>query len=175
MSEVDTAHLQTFHGYLKTLGDDARALAAVVEGGGEPERRFATAALTYLFKSLDLIPDGVDDIGYCDDSFVFRVAMSQASAANAATSDVARRLSDESDVVREFLGDIYPMLDGYVKTLGRSSARGRSVDDVIAYDDIRTIFVSEVRAWADDYECPAFNGEAKTAARLRAFLRAKLA
>ena len=44
-----------------------------------------------------------------------------------------------------------------------------------SYDDIRTIFISEVRAWADEYQCPTFNGEAKTAARLRAFLRAKLA
>jgi uncharacterized membrane protein YkvA (DUF1232 family) len=174
-TDGDTVFLQTFHGYLKTLGEDARALSSVVESGSEPERRFAISALTYLFKSLDLIPDGIDDIGYCDDAFVFRVAMAQAVEAGAASSDVAKRLAQESDTVRAFLGDVYPMLDTYVRTLARSAARGRTVDDVLAYEDIRTIFVSEVRAWAGDYECPAFAGDEKTAARLRAFLRAKLA
>lgn len=171
---TDTTFLQTFHGYLTTLADDARALGAIVESGSDSERRFATLALTYLFKSLDLIPDGIDDIGYCDDAFVFRVAMAQAADADAASSDVAKRMADESAIVKEFLGDIYPMLDTYVRSLGKSAARGRSVDDVMTYADIRTIFVSEVRAWADGYECPAFAGEEKTAARLRAFLRAKL-
>ncbi len=51
----------------------ARSAAWSQVKAGRPSRRYATAGLNYIFKSLDLIPDGIDDIGFCDDAFVIRV------------------------------------------------------------------------------------------------------
>ena len=51
--------LDVFPGFLRTLGDDARLLVAVLENpaASDSARRRSAAALTYLFKSLDLIPE----------------------------------------------------------------------------------------------------------------------
>src|SRR3954454_8618117 len=97
MSEVDTRCLDAFPEWLRSLGEDALALSAVVADGAQPEalRRRVAGALNYLFKSLDLIPDGIEDLGFLDDAFVFRVAAAAVQAdgvpevLTALTSDAA--------------------------------------------------------------------------------------
>jgi uncharacterized membrane protein YkvA (DUF1232 family) len=56
----------------------ADALGAAIPDGA---RRALASGLNYVFKSVDLIPDGIDDIGYLDDAFVLRVACAQVLAA----------------------------------------------------------------------------------------------
>src|SRR5690349_19526593 len=75
MTTLDSRCLEAFPGWLKSLAEDAQKLASVLEqGGASPAaRRGAASALTYLFKSLDLIPDGLEDLGFVDDAFVLRV------------------------------------------------------------------------------------------------------
>ena len=75
-TEVDSNHLDSFAAWLHGLGDDAEQLGTVVasEAASEAARAHAAGGLNYLFKTLDLIPDGIDDIGYLDDAFVLRVA-----------------------------------------------------------------------------------------------------
>src|SRR5262245_13024196 len=104
---VDPKYLDIFPNWLRSLGQDAGALAAIVGSDSpEPVRRWAAAGLNYIFKSLDLIPDGIDDLGFMDDAFVLRVAASLACAQDASQKTGALgRLSDESKDVREFLGD----------------------------------------------------------------------
>src|SRR5688572_3596208 len=84
MTPLATRSLEAFPNWLKSLGQDAQKLAAIVENRALPEgaRRSAALALNYLFKSLDLIPDGLEDLGFVDDAFVFRVAAASASAAD---------------------------------------------------------------------------------------------
>ncbi|MBX3216902.1 MAG: hypothetical protein KF850_33020, partial [Labilithrix sp.] len=79
MTTTDTAalarFLDVFPDWLRTLGEDARALGDVVTARSDDEvARFVASGLNYIFKSLDLIPDGIDDLGFCDDAFVIRVA-----------------------------------------------------------------------------------------------------
>src|SRR5215470_7464213 len=80
MTELEARCLEAFPNWLRILGDDARALSKWVASDGTPDaaRRSLIAALNYLFKSLDLIPDGIEDLGFVDDAFVFRVASSLA-------------------------------------------------------------------------------------------------
>jgi dTDP-4-dehydrorhamnose reductase len=55
----------------------------VVNADGNDEvKRYVTSGLNYIFKSLDLIPDGIDDLGFCDDAFVIRVAAALACEAD---------------------------------------------------------------------------------------------
>lgn len=179
MSEDSTAlakYLEIFPGWLKSLGEDAALLAEVVKGESpEGARRQAIAGLNYIFKSLDLIPDGIDDLGFCDDAFVLRVAADLACAEHPeAKAGVLGRLAEESVHVREFLADDYVRLESYVKNLRKGAARGRTVDDIVGDEVARTAFLHEVAAWSRDYQTPSFSRDVKTLIKLKAFLSAKL-
>src|SRR5437870_402141 len=154
---LDARYLEIFPTFLRTLGEDAGALGAVV-GSDAPEevQRYVTSGLNYIFKSLDLIPDGIDDLGFLDDAFVLRVAAWLAvEEAPSAKEGVLARLADDAKSVREFLGeDVYSRLEGYVKNLRKGAARGRSVDDIVGDASTRESFVHEVSAWSKEYQVP---------------------
>jgi hypothetical protein len=170
-------YLDVFPEWLRTLGEDAGALGKIVPSQrGEEVRRYVASGLNYIFKSLDLIPDGIDDLGFCDDAFVLRVAASLAIESDgAAKTGVVERLADEANAVKEFLGDDYDRLVTYVKGLRKGAARGRTVDDILTDDSARTAFVHEVMAWSKEYQVPTFTRDVKTLIKLKAFLSAKLA
>lgn len=178
MTPVEARCLEAFPSWLKSLGDDAQKLAAVVESTALPlaARRGAAAALNYLFKSLDLIPDGLEEIGFVDDAFVFRVAASTVSAddASADASGTLGRLGGDAALVQDFLGDVYPRLSAYVGELGKAKVRGRSVDDVLADETALVDFVREARQWATGYQPPPFHRDDKNLVKLRSFMTAKL-
>jgi len=178
MTPVEARCLEAFPAWLKSLAADAQQLAALVENGDAPAsvRQRAASALNYLFKSLDLIPDGLEDIGFLDDAFVFRVAASTVSSDDAASdpSGALARLGADAALVQEFLGDVFPRLATYVSDLGKSKVRGRNVEDVLAENAVLADFVREVRQWANGYQPPAFHRDDKNLVKLRSFLNAKL-
>ncbi len=175
MTELDSRCLEAFPTWLRTLGEDARALAALVESEAAPApvRRSSAAALNYLFKSLDLIPDGIEDLGLIDDAFVFRVAAARAGSDGAA-DPVVSRLAADAGLIGEFLGDEFSRLQAYVAGLGGAASRGRTVDDILGDAGVTAEFVREVRAWADGYKEPTFQRDAKNLVKLKSFLSAKL-
>ena len=170
-------YLDLFPSWLRTLGEDAGLLGSVVAGDGSDEvKRYVTSGLNYIFKSLDLIPDGIDDLGFCDDAFVIRVAAALAcEGETAAKEGVVGRLAEDAHAVEDFLGDDYPRLVAYVKGLRKGAARGRTVDDIMTDVSARTSFVHEVTAWSKEYQVPSFTRDVKTLIKLKAFLSAKLA
>ena len=169
--------LDTFPNWLRTLGHDASELSELVSDKKvqEDARQFIVGGLNYLFKSLDLIPDGIDDIGYLDDAFVLRVA---ADLARDSDNDISHanllELADQSKSIREFLGSDYDRLEAYVKGLKNGAARGRSVNDILENDATQGEFLSDVRGFNKSYESPAFGREEKNLIKLRAFFDAKL-
>ncbi len=180
MSESLAKYLDTFAGWLRSLGEDAEKLGTLLEGEGVSQgaREAIAGGLNYLFKSLDLIPDGIDDIGYLDDAFVLRVAADLAASADGET-DAARLktvsgLANDCDLLREFLGKDYVRLESYVKGLRKGAARGRSVGDILGDDGVRGDFLSDVRGFAKTYEAPGFSREEKNLIKLKAFFDAKL-
>jgi uncharacterized membrane protein YkvA (DUF1232 family) len=177
MTPLAARSLDAFPNWLRSLGQDARQLAAIVENRSLPEsaRRAAALALNYLFKSLDLVPDGLEDLGFMDDAFVFRVAAASAAGdAKADPSGTLARLSEEVGLVREFMSDVYPRLEAYVGELEGSSTRGRTVSDVLSNDAALGDFVRDARQWADGYESPAFARDEKNLVKLKSFLSARL-
>jgi hypothetical protein len=180
-SMSDTNFLDVFPSYLRSLGDDAERLGQIVEAGpaAEAARALLVGGLNYLFKSLDLIPDGIDDIGYLDDAFVLRVACELAmredvSDLGADSLKTLNTLSEDADTVRGFLGDDYPRLEAYVMGLRKGAARGRTVQDILHDEETRSAFVSDVRGFSKGYEPPGFTREEKNLIKLRAFFDAKL-
>ncbi len=144
----------------------------------ESTRRYVAAGLNYLFKSLDLIPDGIEDLGFLDDAFVIRVAAALALHENPKSAEgdaaVLTRLAADTKVIAELLGKDYARLESYVKTLTRGTARGRTVDEILHDDGARANFLIEVSGWAKSYETPTFSRDEKNLVKLQSFLGAKL-
>ncbi len=178
MSEpsTDSRYLEMFSAWLRSLGEDAAAMGQLVESDApEGVRRYVTAGLNYLFKSLDLIPDGIDDLGFLDDTFVLRVAAALAVAESpAAKTDALGRMADDARAIKDFLGGDYARLETYVRGLRKGAARGRTVDDILSDKATRDTFAQEVRAWSKSFQAPTFTRDAKTLVKLKAFLGAKL-
>ncbi len=182
MSEENVStYLETFPGWLRNLGLEAEDMVQLllVPGVAQDAREAIAGGINYLFKSLDLIPDGIDDIGYLDDAFVLRVAADLAcrESLGEATDEQAetlRRLAGECDTVRNFLGDHYPRLETYVVGLRNGAARGRSVADILGDDEICKELVSDVSGFAQSFESPSFAQEEKNLIKLKAFFDAKL-
>jgi uncharacterized membrane protein YkvA (DUF1232 family) len=181
MNETDQKFLDLFGAWLHGLGDDAQQLAAVVleESCPDVPRQIVAGGLNYLFKTLDLIPDGIDDIGYLDDGFVLRVTADLALREDLADVEperlrVLNRLATDVDVIRDFLGPEYERLAEYVKGLRKGSARGRAAADIARDPALRAAFATDVRDFCAGYLSPRFTREEKTLVKLRAFFDAKL-
>jgi hypothetical protein len=134
--------------------------------------------VNYLFKSLDLIPDGVEDIGYLDDAFVLRIAAALsvqiAPAASEGPTAILARFTEESVLVKEFLGGSYTRFENYVKALAKGAARGRTVDEILSDVSVRDALLADVAAWSASYESPSFTREEATLTKMLSFLDSKL-
>jgi uncharacterized membrane protein YkvA (DUF1232 family) len=171
-ASIDSRYLELFPAWLRSLGEDAAALGeALAALPRDDAARSVASGLNYIFKSLDLIPDGIDDLGFLDDAFVVRIAC----ALGGGKDGVVGRLANEAEDVKAFLGDDYARLEAYVRGLRKGAARGRTVEDIMTDEEARSSFLQEVDAWGKAYQVPSFNRDIKTLIKLKAFLSAKLA
>ncbi|HTB76463.1 MAG TPA: YkvA family protein [Polyangiaceae bacterium] len=176
-ASIDPRYLEVFPQWLRSLGEDASAVGELLaaDDAGDDATRSLVTGLNYIFKSLDLIPDGIDDLGFLDDAFVLRVACAFAVEARPdAKKGIVQRLTEDARAVKDFLGDDYPRLEAYVRALRKGAARGRTVEEIVTDAPIRTQFLQEVRAWSAAYQVPNFTRDQKTLVKLKAFLNAKL-
>ncbi len=184
MDDLDARCLQAFPQWLQSLGGDLRtmAVAADTEELDEAARRYLLRGVNYVLKSLDLIPDGILDLGYLDDAFVLRVCASSAlrncTDVDGFEPDVREgleRLAADASTVEEFLGsDLNERLARFVDGLGDLTVRGRSVAQLTEDASLRGEVCDEATAWAADYLSPNFASEEKNLIKLRAFLGTKL-
>lgn len=176
MTTLDSRCLEAFPGWLKSLAEDAQKLAGLLEQAdvSPAAQRGAVSALNYLFKSLDLIPDGLEDLGFIDDAFVLRVAAASVVEGERDASGVLQKLAGEAELISEFLGADYPRLERYVAKLGDGSARGRSVAQILEDAAVRADFVREVLQWAGGYASPSFARDTRSLVKLKSFLGTRL-
>jgi len=181
MTDNNAKYLEVFPNWLRTLDEDVQTLLEILKNpaaGVEPRKALA-GGINYLFKSLDLIPDGIDDIGYLDDAFIVRLA-----AKNAMDADIGNvgeaitrlgRLANDADLVKEFLeNDLYSRLEKYVRDLRKGAARGRTVDEILEDGAVLGELAKEVAIFVKEYKSPGFSKDEKNLIKLRAFLEAKL-
>jgi uncharacterized membrane protein YkvA (DUF1232 family) len=175
MTTLDSRCLDAFPGWLKSLADDAQSLATLLEPDASPAaRRAAAAALNYLFKSIDLIQDGLEDLGFIDDAFVLRVAAALVPESDRDAAGVLAKLSEQAALIEEFLAADYPRLERYVQKLESAAARGRSVAQILDDESTRADFVREVAQWTASYAAPSFTRDTRSLVKLRSFLAARL-
>jgi uncharacterized membrane protein YkvA (DUF1232 family) len=175
MTELQTRCLDTFPEWLRSLPADAVDLAALLDDTSiaEPARLHVASALNYVFKSLDLIPDGIEDLGFLDDAFVLRVAAKLAES-KGGKAPVLSRLAAGVGLIEELLASDHGRLLSYAEGLVHGAARGRTAEEIVQNEDVRQSFVAELKAWAASYESPAFARDEKNIVKLTSFLSAKL-
>lgn len=174
-SDLTRRALEAFPSWLRSLPADVRVLASVVENASVDDgvRESLAAALNYLFKSVDLIADGIEDLGYVDDAIVLRVAVSSVEVGT--SNEELERMAAGAELIREFMADDYARLETYVAGLRSLVVRGRSAAAIAADAEARQQFLTELYAWAGNYVTPSFEHDEKNLVKLRAFLRTKLA
>jgi uncharacterized membrane protein YkvA (DUF1232 family) len=178
-TELETRCLNNFPDWLQTLGADASDMSKILSSHSASlsVKKYAAGALNYLFKSLDLIPDGVEDLGFLDDAFVLRVAASLIVTESQEIRNEApalTRLAADKALIAELLGKDDARLERYVRELTRGAARGRTVDEIVDDDAVRNGFTAEVASWAQGYTAPSFARDEKNVIKLQSFLSAKL-
>jgi uncharacterized membrane protein YkvA (DUF1232 family) len=172
--------LDRFPQWLSELAQDALVLSkGLLEPSLSVEQRvWLAAGVNYLLRSVDLIPDGVEDLGYLDDAFVIRVAAREAFIErpfdDQAQPELAR-LAREAEFVTEFLGKDADKINDYVSGLRILKVRGRSPSDIGEEEALAQQVADDASSWAQSYIVPSFLRDEKTLVKLRAFLATKLA
>lgn len=175
MTDESAPTLETLAGWLESLADDVRVVTSALADEGTPgaAKKALAGGLNYLLKSLDLIDDGIEGLGFLDDAFVLRLCAENA-ARGAALSDDALKLAGEAGLVRDFLGDLAGEFSTFVEGLESLTVRGRSAESIARDVATREELLGEVSGWVSRYEAPPFRRDEKSLTTLRAFLRAKL-
>lgn len=182
MGSIEDRCMKSFPEWLSTLGTDVEAVLAALKNErlGDEARRFLLGGVNYLFKALDLVPDGVADIGYLDDALVLRLVARAATDAGLGPIDGATKkhiesLARDRNLVSEFLGEgIFVRLDRYARQLKTGAARGRTVDELTRDQALFEAFAEEAARFVEGYKLPAFTADENSLAKLKAYLDAKL-
>lgn len=181
MNQLDQECLDAFSKWLASLAEDATAMASLLSAESIPvdARSYVAGAVGYLYKSLDLIPDGVEDLGYLDDAFVLRVAARVAlreapTAKEADIRGILARLAGETDLIEKLLEADHMRLETYVRNLKKGASRGRTVEEIVSDPAVRSEFLRDVTNWSKTYTCPSFEKDEKTLIKLKAFLHSRL-
>jgi uncharacterized membrane protein YkvA (DUF1232 family) len=175
-------HLEMLESWLKSLPDDIRAFTTILSDESLPEepRRLAAGVINYLFKSVDLIPDGLDDIGYLDDILTMRLAATllDRDAVARARPDLAQaleRLARDASAARDMLDEpVYSRFLDYTRDLAGGSARGRSAGEIVTNAFRLQEVLMEADDFRDEYEVPSIEKTERTLTKLRSFLDARL-
>jgi len=174
--------LQAFPLWLRTLAKDSESLLPLLPPSALSSgvRCALAGGLSYLFCTVDLIPDGTSDIGFLDEALVLRVAAAQALAQaqpgdlGAQGEGVIARLAADADLIRDFLGADYPRLEGYVRGLRNKMIDGCSLDTIVGDLQACSDFTAAVHLFTHGYRPAATPLGGRSLMRLRAFLDAKL-
>lgn len=181
MAPSDTSCLETFSRWLAEMPGEVTALCDVLESPlespsvPEPCRRASAESLAHLIRSIEIIPDGVEALGYLENLFAFRTIMRDATAgADAAADETSRRLAAESELVAEFLGDDFGRLREATERAREQTRDGQRASDLLDDAERRSAAVAQLRAWASAYRAPELAPTEAEALKVRSFLRVRL-
>jgi hypothetical protein len=103
---TDSNYLPVFSGWLTALGEDVLSLANLLESPDvRPRwRRVSAEALESLLRASDLIPEGLESLGYLEQAFVLRLLSQRALTAGDVEPEASARggagHSEVSEVLR---------------------------------------------------------------------------
>jgi hypothetical protein len=177
----DASFRAAFGNWLGGLGKEARELSLLLDREDAPEalRRFGAEALNQLLHAADLIPEGVEDVGYLETLFTFRVLArelcdAQPDAGAADPSGTLARLAGEAELIQAFLGaEDYARFGAVTRAYRERRTRDRSATDLVESPEARSAAVVEAQRWGEDYRPRAFGAGSHDLVRLLSFLRTR--
>ena len=178
MDDSTRQALNSLPEWLQSLADDLTAVASLLKNAQLPEelRLWLASAVGYVFKSVDLIPDGIDDLGYLDDAFVLRIAAARAleEMSEGPAPAPLTQLADGTSHIKKLLGSDYARLEDFVAGLRIAVVRGKSPSDIVQDGAVAVQVCDEVASFARSYVAPPFAQDERTLIKLKSFLSAKL-
>jgi uncharacterized membrane protein YkvA (DUF1232 family) len=182
MTPTEARFLRTFQSWLDAMGSEVGALGKLLESDEAPPalRGASAASLAYLLRSFDIIPEGLEELGYLDDLFVFRALAERAvlddpDATALDPSGTVARLAAEAELVAEFLGEDYPRLQAAAFSSGPAHAEGRHAEDLLKDPELCAAALTDARAWIESFRAPELAHGAEELVKLGSFFRTKLA
>jgi uncharacterized membrane protein YkvA (DUF1232 family) len=194
MTPSDSRFLRTFQSWLDAMPSEVHAMSQLLELDDTPGavRQASAEGLAYLLRSVELIPEGLEDLGYLDDLFAFRVLAERAVQAEPSSlqssdgditpqspawldpSGTLARLAADAEIVAEFLGDDYRRLTAATFASKGQRPAGARAEELISDADVRAAALAEARAWAESYRAPKLASGAEELVKIRSFFRTKL-
>jgi hypothetical protein len=178
---TDPKFLPAFSNWLRALGEDVLSLANVL---GTPEapvpfRLAAAQALHGWLRLVELVPEGVEALGYLEGAFAFRVIAERALAdgpepVEGGADGRVRRLASEAAVVAEFLGDDVSRLRERWLAPEATTRSGRPASALLEDDALRHDVQREAREWVELYQAPELGDGPEELVKIEAFFRTRL-
>ena len=178
---MTTQILPAFAGWLHTLGEDVLSLAHLLESPDAPVPfRVASAeSLSYLLRAADLIPDGIEHLGYLEVAFAFRALARRAlsegeDVGESSLEGRVPRLAAEAALVVDFLGDDIGAFWEMVFAPGAIARAGRPAADLLEDEALRGATLEHARAWVEQYRAPELASGEEELVKIRAFFATRL-
>jgi hypothetical protein len=178
---TDPKFLPTFAGWLRTMGEDVLSLANLLESAEAPEpfRQVSAEALQYLLRAADLIPEGLEPLGYLEVAFAFRVLAERAllehpELAEPGAEGRVPRLAADATLVAEFLGDDLPHFLQLALAPAASTRAGRAATDLLTDDELRGSALREAREWVELSGAPDLADGSEELVKIGSFFRTRL-
>jgi len=171
--ELEAQLLDRFPEWLASLPSDTLLMAQELENveNSRALRVSLASGLNYLVKSLDLIDDGIESLGYLDDAMVLRLALKNALGG---IPESLLGLRGDAALLVEFLGPLTGRFESFVAGLESLKVHGHSALELLEDDALLQAFLTEIREFAQLYEPPRFPRDPSLLVKTHAFLDAKL-
>lgn len=178
---MDPKFLPAFAGWLRSMGEDVLSLANLLESSEAPEpfRRVSAEALQYLLRAADLIPEGLEPLGYLEVAFAFRVLAERAllehpELAGPGAEGRVPRLAADAALVAEFLGDDLPYFARLTLDPAASTRAGRAAPELLSDDELRATALREAREWVELSGAPELADGGEELVKIGSFFRTRL-
>jgi hypothetical protein len=183
---TDPKFSAAFSGWLRVLGEDVLSLANLL---GTPEapvpfRLAAAQALHGWLRLVELVPEGIEALGYLEGAFAFRVIAERAVAERAAAGHLEMaggeadgrvpRLAADAALVAEFLGDDLPRFRERWLSPEATTRAGRPASALLEDDALRHDVQREAREWVELYHAPELGEGPEELVKIESFFRTRL-
>jgi hypothetical protein len=177
---MDPKFLPAFSGWLRSIGEDVLSLANLLEAEDTPEpiRMVGAEALQSLLRSSDLIPEGLEALGYLEVAFALRARAARALSAHPELAEVSSSrlpsLGADAALVGEFLGEDLPRFEELAFGPTASTWAGRAAPEVLRDEDLRAALLRDVREWVEQYRPPELADGPEELVKISSFFRTRL-
>jgi hypothetical protein len=178
---TDPKFLPAFAAWLRAMGEDVLSFANLL-GMPEAPVRFRLAAaegLQGLLRLVDLVPEGIEALGYLEGAFALRVIAERALAespepVHTEADGRVPRLAADAALVAEFLGDDLPRFREAWLSPAATTRAGRAASDLLDDDELRHDVQRQAREWVEHYHAPELGEGPEELVKIEAFFRTRL-